>query len=419
MTARTLLILIFGAAGLFGVLQFVEQSQGPEVNSPQERHLFAGLDGERIAKILVEQGENKTEIAFEDGSWVIPSRENFPADIGQIRSLLLKVLDLRTSLVVTNDESAFEGLGVAVESPRGEGGLVTFFDAAKEELGSLFVGNMRKGSISPADSITTSGQYVRKKGEQSVYQVAEQIPVNAELVNWLDRSIASVLKRRVLSVEQFKGNDQVFLLERVGETPELKLAGNVPTDMREGIATISLLGAALENLRLDDVLSAESEDVKTLLFDQKTIFRLRDGLVYEINTAKKGEEYFLRIKTSLDEKRVEELKRAQAEYEKAVAAAELTSAEEGTAEEQTEEKRLGSEDAETTGEEAVGEEKPQKVELKKPTQASSGDEVAGLNERYSPWVYQIPEYIAGKFRRERKNLLEKAELEKAPGTTAS
>lgn len=363
MNKSTILILVAVLGGLFALLKVTESTSGPALN--QSRKLFEGVDGEQISGIRVVQGKEDIEVSFEEGQWVVPSRNNYPANPFEVRALLLKVLDLEVSQRVTNQAERLGSFGLddgAVEAGKAK---VILFDKAGGELGTLYVGENRKGKV---------GQYIRKGSSNQVYLINEPMNLFVTPSRWLDTNITNILKKRVVRVSR----PDSFELKRKG--PELTLIGAVPEGKQPSASTISLVSGALENVRFNDVYSVGAEGVQDLDYDAQTNFLLKNGLLYQAETAEKDGKYYLRFTAELDSQQVEALE----EERKAL------------------EDEKASEDEETDNDEASA----QKQSALKLPGAATAEDVAQENKKFSQWVYEVPKYIATKYRKERADLLE-------------
>lgn len=373
---------------------------GDERSSLSEKQLFAGIDGEQVAKLRLEGEGKSVELELKDGTWTLPARDGYRADGGKVRSLMLKVFDLRVSQKVTDSAASFGELGVADDRYAGK---VALLDAAGKELGGLLLGESRKARRGAAESSAPAGgQYVRRVGTNDVYMIMEAVAAPTDLNYWLQTELVSVAQSKIRAVKQVKlasgaESPEFEIVRQQSSGAEVNSGFTLKEPLPEGEqlqdAVLSQVSAGIENARFDDVLSNAGAQTKLagLNYDQRTEYAVSNGLRYQVLTAEKDGKYYAKVSVTFDPalakevedevaQKNEELKKKQ-EEEKANQAASSSSVSAGSDE--------GKKKAEL---------QPVKAELSTP------EEAAKLQASLEPWVYELAKYQAERFRKTRPEL---------------
>lgn len=362
------------------------------------RMLFGDVPSEKIARVIIADGSGKSELLLVDNQWVLPARSNYRADNTKVQAFVLNLLSLSVSKVVSNSTKDYEKLGVG-ERLDGSGiGKVLFFDVENSVLGGLHVGSLReRANSSPQKPKIFDGQYLRRVGENAVYLLDEAISINSSNLFWLDLSLANVLTSRIESVEQarLKSDGEVLVEFELIRNAAFQGAsdtsfvpgGTVVEGARVRPLTISQVVSGLENLRLNDVArrtNAVGNGALPVEFDMKTTYRLLNGLSYAVSTheSKESEKYYAAIEVKFDMERASRLveREEQAKQEEASS--------------------IGSGDDSNS------------KKIERELKMSNVEEAKVLNEAYAPWIYELPDYLAQKFRSSKEDLFERAESQK-------
>lgn len=391
MNKRNFVSLLVGVLAL-GLLYVFLLPSWEEQGAATEHRLLEGVDGAAVSKLKIEQRKDVLELARKDGAWVVPSRNNYPADSAKIRGLLLKIFDLTVSQEVPGAETALDQLGLSDAAIEKGFTKVTFFDAAGKELGALRIGEARKSrDRSPVGAM--SGQYVRRDSSNAVYLAGSPLMVAAEPASWLEVNLVNVLPAAVRSVTQVQstGDKQEMLFELVraeasGDAvlPPMTLQGGVPGGKALQDAAVTQVRSGLENVRLSDVFVPGSETVKDLTWDFLSVYKTTNGLVYRVETAQREERTFAKLRVQFDDALASELR---AEAERKAAASPTPSA--------------------TPTAQATGTPASASTPEPKPALTLSNAEEAGkLDKHLGEWIFELPGYQARKLRYTKSDLVE-------------
>lgn len=380
-------------------------------NNSASRELFGDLDGNLVAKIVIQRGMETLEVVDKEGRWVMPSRGDYPADFGRISSLLFRVKDLKIANRVSQKSDEHSYFGVSDQSVKEGKSKLTLYDAQANELGGLYLGEDRTPSRRN-DFTQSPPQYVRRSGDDAVYLAGEIFGVNTAASSWLDTSLLNVLEGDLVEVEQFSkardgkpggatfepefkivagvkdggdgegggseveggevegsevGNSEASGGQRGGIS--LQLVGGVPPGMRVKPSGLSQVSRALEGLGFVDVFRIDDpEKSKDLVFDARTVFKLSNGLVYRLESLEKDGKILARVGV---------------EFDPAVSAVDKQNPVPGN-------------NSASEGSKAV--------EVK----VVSAADAAKIAERITPWVYELEKHNGIRFRQKLSDLIESA-----------
>lgn len=194
-----------------------------------------------VARITIQRASASTSlvrIAEGDGvKWTLPDRDGFPADPDRVRERLLQLRDLRLREAKTSNPEFYARLGVQdvkqgdSSSPRTT--LVTLFDGAGKDLGSLILGDTADLGTPSPDRPPVPGQYVRRPGELQSWLADGSVWMDSEPMNWVDRRVVSIPRERLRSATMHRL--RAAGPAEPGATPDLKISRPDP-----GVATFEV-----------------------------------------------------------------------------------------------------------------------------------------------------------------------------------
>jgi hypothetical protein len=281
------------AAGVWGVLKW--QPTGYEVaDSRVGQKLLAGFRVDDVAQIEIVEPAATVTLVRTDRGWTVKERGGYPADLGAIRDLLLKL----EALKVIQAESITEALRPRMQLAAPGGG------AKPEEVGTGLELKGRDGKSLAAlvlgkkatkqanmpglggESIP-SGRYVLVASDpERMNVVAEPFAaVAAKPRQWLARDYLKVERLRSLTVLGPDGKER-WSVERPDEASRWKWSG--PGKLDGGKAQDG--ASALYSMQIADAAGGVS-DTDTGL-DRPTIVRAQtfDGWAYELRIGKAAPE---------------------------------------------------------------------------------------------------------------------------------
>lgn len=234
----------------------------------------------RDAKTLeiVEYDESTTalrvfQIAQENGVWVIPSHENYPADAAQHLAGAANALNEAKKLrLASNDPATFETFGVVDPNPdrlqagaTGVGKRVELKNVEGRKLAQLIVGKQL------ADQ--PKQRYVRIPDQDQVYvSDVETAELSTKFEDWIEKDL---LKLNAMNVQQLKIND--YSVREGGRGATLDPRSRMLFDFDSKDAKWKL--ASLETFNADDQKYEPAEPAEDEELDSAKLNDLKFGLV--------------------------------------------------------------------------------------------------------------------------------------------
>ena len=237
--------------------------------------LFPNFDEEQVVKIEIIATGETTTLSKQNGSWVVASMGNYPADSEGVAELLSKVGEFKNTQRVSNNpekQAEFEVDSTGVEAK--------LMDANGKVLVHLFVGKTTPGFLSsyvrPADS---NDVYVAQGYLQSVFDKGAR--------TWKDRTIFSFNKGIVTQLNIISPEETVELrLDAEGTWQMIKpIAATAKTTEVDALLT------TFSELDTDDFAEATDELAEYELdAPQSTISAvLNDGTTATLHVGKEEE----------------------------------------------------------------------------------------------------------------------------------
>ena len=237
--------------------------------------LFPDFNEEQVVKIEITATGETTTLSKQNGSWVVVSMDNYPADSEGVAELLSKVAEFKNTQRVSNNpekQAEFEVDSTGVEAK--------LMDANDKVLVHLFVGKTTPGFLS---------SYVRPANANDVY-VAQgylQSVFNKGTRTWKDRTIFSFNKGIVTQLNIISSEETVELrLDAEGTWQMLK-----PVVAVAKTTEVDTLLTTFSGLDTDDFAEATDELAEYGLdTPQSTISALlNDGTTATLHVGKEEE----------------------------------------------------------------------------------------------------------------------------------
>ncbi|MBN1392433.1 MAG: DUF4340 domain-containing protein [Sedimentisphaerales bacterium] len=265
-------------------------------------YLIQGLDPDKIASIAIEGGGKRIMLNKLGKNFVVANKDNYPAKIDEINKLVSICLDIRTARFLTDNPANFKDLGVIEEDAHV---VVKFFKADSSLLTGVIIGNPKPRTRGIA--------YVRRAGDNKVYETATQIPwINKRAIEYTDRQLVNIRREDINSITVSgpatdenapvvaKASAKEFYVLRFADGGGTIKLENMPEDKKLKEGALGEIFEAIEGLKIDDVNSADSENWPALSrfigikFDHRFDCRLNDSTVYAFRLAKDGDKWFAR-----------------------------------------------------------------------------------------------------------------------------
>lgn len=271
---RTLLVL--GAITLlFVVLAVVALTQRAAEMAPKfaPHALFPGLPARvnEVADIAVEAKGARFHVHLtKDKGWVVPERNDFPADANAVWQVVAGVANLEAVEPKTARPDWLALLGLGAPDKGGEATRLVLSDAAGKPLADLLVGHTQP----TGDAEGRSDVYVRRTNENQAWRARGFLSAKPTVGDWLDKTVMNITRDRIAattitpamgaaySVVRTAKDQPNFQLLDMPKGRELNYPGAADT------AATAIVGFDFEDVRpVAEVDFAQAATIVTKTFD--------------------------------------------------------------------------------------------------------------------------------------------------------
>jgi len=243
-------------------------------------NLIQGLDPEDIGSIIVGTGDDALKFERKEWGFVVTNKDNYPASVKRINELIVSCLDVKKSEFYTNNPANHKDLGVTEEDADE---VVKFYRSDGSLLAGIIVGKAREQG---------GGTFVRLVGRDEVYVAPERPSVNTWVMSYIERDILD-LNRNDIEMVTVSGPNDVYTVKWSDDGNNVVLE-NLPEGKKLRKSEAEDVLTALTSLSFSDVQAESSaEDLK---FDRKYVCRTKDGIVYTLEIARKGDDTFIKCR---------------------------------------------------------------------------------------------------------------------------
>jgi hypothetical protein len=288
MSNRTLTILGIIAAGMIILAaiqsRLVNQSLSPSSTEPA--YLIQGLDVSGIAKIVLGMGSSTVTLSREDNNpFVIKDKDDYPATVNEINSLLNTCLDIKGDELITSSADNFEDLEVTEEKASK---LVKFYDAQDNLITGLVIGKSASEG---------SGTYIRLVNNDDVYLTTSSTWIRTNTADYFGKELLKVQQDDIMEVTVTSPDYSYTIQNTPGQDPVLLY---VPEGKKAKVAECKTVLSATGNLNLSDVMkNLPSEDLK---FNHSYVCKLINSTVYTIEIAKQNDKAYVKCRAEFTDK---------------------------------------------------------------------------------------------------------------------
>lgn len=291
------LVAVFGGAGIA-----IHHSRAPEtavaaLNAP----LVAGLkdDLNKVNRIRITGPENKLVADLErtDKGWVAANKGGFPADVGKIRELLLKLGDSRLREEKTSNKERYAALGLEDLSGADAKGVGLELEGLAQPV-KLLVGSYSANG--------GAGHFVRIGEQAQTYLASGAIRPEITEGHWLLADIANIGSPRVRRVDITPPTGTKVSIEKTDPSAMDYTVLDVPKGRELSSASVGNgISTLMDSLRFDDVAkAADAEPDPAALYRAR--FLTTEGIVIQVDGWERDAKSWIRVKAELDAARSEE-----------------------------------------------------------------------------------------------------------------
>jgi len=279
MTNRNLLILFVAAVAMVMITVLMYSGVGGNRDAFEPgTALIRGLDTDKVDSIVIQSSGEELTLKREGESFFVKEKDNYPASVSKINSLLISLLDIRRKAKITESAANHADLGIAGDSP--EAVVIKLLDREDKQLVAVIKGKSAERG---------SGPYIRLDGKDTVYTAEKYISINTTPADYIEKELFSVKDDNVKQVN-VKGEKSSYTIAKNAKD-EIALL-NIPKKKRANGTDYEDVFKALSNVSLDDVQAASKIDLK---WDTRYECILKTGLVYVAESAKKDDKYHVKV----------------------------------------------------------------------------------------------------------------------------
>lgn len=228
--------------------------------------------------------DGTTVIEKRQDHWTIASREDYPADIGKLRELLLALADARIVEQKTANPDLHDQLGLRDPEAEGSQGVRLELSGAGHPY-ALIIGNVAQ----------TGTRYVRRADESQSWLIDQNPVIPNSTGDWLKREIVDFKAADIRAVTISHPDGEEIRIERTSDEESDFAVSNIPDGRELSYATVTnSITGVLSALTLEDVrkAAAPSDEAVTTTFDT-----VDDGHIV-VRTEKTDDEAWIALEVS-------------------------------------------------------------------------------------------------------------------------
>ncbi|MDH3531616.1 MAG: DUF4340 domain-containing protein, partial [Gammaproteobacteria bacterium] len=191
MSRKTLQVLIAVVVGLvltLLVLDSTDRNDAPNEAGPLLPGLKSRANEVEQVRISRSAGEESVTIRRDGGAWVVSDRDDYPADVGKLRQLIIALADASIVEEKTSNPEQYEKLGVDDPAEGGDGARV--FAGGEGFSYEVILG----------DSAQRDFRYARLPDQATSYLIDKNPTVPDSVGDWLLPDIVDISAERVRKV---------------------------------------------------------------------------------------------------------------------------------------------------------------------------------------------------------------------------
>lgn len=268
MTTKTVSVLIAVVAGLVLALLVLDRTERNEL-SLASRPLLEGfearandVDNLQITRADGAEGAEGVTIRRNGDAWTVTSKDDYPADFGKLRQLIIALADARIVEEKTSNPEQYERLGVADPDAGGNGTKV--LAGGQDFAFEVIVGNSAQGDFC----------YARVPNQATSYLIDKKPDIPQSSSDWLLPDILDVSAERIRSVSIAHADGEKIVIEKAAKDDADYSVVDVPQGRELSYASVGNgIAGALAKLELEDVRARRDGATETTV-----VYTTWDGL---------------------------------------------------------------------------------------------------------------------------------------------
>jgi hypothetical protein len=214
------------------------------------------------------------------GRWSVANRNDYPADVGKVRAVLLAMADARIIEAKTANPDLYGRLGLRSPDSEGSKGVLVSASYGNNKFEVIF-GNVAQSSY----------RYARIPDRPQTWLIDQNPDIPRPVGDWLLNDLLDIDPSRIrqatithadgdsIRISKESSEDSRFVVDGIPEGRELSYSG-----VGDGIA------GALKDLTLEDVRRVEESDDAVV-----TVFDTFDGVSVTVNSVKENDQSWISL----------------------------------------------------------------------------------------------------------------------------
>lgn len=226
-------------------------------------------------QLLYSAGVESITIRRKNDTWVIPERDDYAADVGKLRQLIVGLSDAEILEEKTANPEKYQNLGVDDPEAGGDGikVVVTGLDMSH----SVILGDVAQGNY----------RYARVAGESTSYLINQNPDVPRSSGDWLMRDIVDIDRNQVQRVVISHADGESIVIEKSDQAQTDFAVQDIPEGRELSYATVGNgIAGALGKLALEDVRAhIDAPSTSTVVFNTWDGLRVSAQVVSDDETS--------------------------------------------------------------------------------------------------------------------------------------
>ena len=287
------LAILGGATLLFVLLAVFAVWQQSASLAPkfEQRPFFPGLTDQlnNLGEVDVTSKAGTTHIKLQQGKWVVVERNNYPADLGQLRLVAVGTGDLTMLEPKTGRADWLNYLGLGDPAKGGDAVDVKLSDAMGKVMAEVLVGK----SQGAPDDLGRTQLYVRKPNENTSWLARGNLAPKPNAADWLDKNVITIARDRLKGATITPPTGPAYTLTRdTKDQQDFKLLEMPAGRSLSFEGSPDGVASAVLGFMFDDVGKADQFDFSKA---PQSVTHTFDGLDVTVKIATKGQENWATI----------------------------------------------------------------------------------------------------------------------------
>lgn len=290
---RRRLIILAAIAAVLVVFAAVALWQQSEQLAPkyQAATMFPDLphQASSVAKIHIAAKMNSFDVVNKPNKgWVIASRNDFPASFERVNRTVVGVAGLQLMEPRTARADWLHFLNLDAP-PKGEGVLISLYDAKGDSLAAVIVGK----SEGISDRSGASELFVRKPDSMQSWLAKGTLEPKSDVTDWYEKNLLSVERGRVAQTDVTPADSPAYSVKRNSAKDQNFTLVNLPAGRELAYpGAPDNAGAGIVGLTFDDVKPAKGMDFGKA---GRIVTRTFDGLTVTLQVLQQGKDYWAMV----------------------------------------------------------------------------------------------------------------------------